>query len=100
MFDNAETAVSRSDGIITNLGAALVAETTYDARDLSTTAFFKMKGFKGDEKCGWIGDTSFVLRFRGVSVKQLISLDWAEDRYDQSISESDIQQVIAKENLE
>ena len=35
---------------------------------------------------------------RGVSVKPAAILDWAEDRYDQPISESDIQQVAAREN--
>ena len=35
---------------LTNLGAAHVAKTTYDARDFQTKAFSKMKGFKGDEK--------------------------------------------------
>ena len=35
---------------LTNLGAAPVAKTTYDARDFQTKAFAKMKGFKGDEK--------------------------------------------------
>ena len=35
---------------LTNLGAAQVAKTTYDARDFLTKAFSKMKGFKGDEK--------------------------------------------------
>ena len=36
--------------ILTNLGAAQLAKTTYDARDVQTNAFAKMKGFKGDEK--------------------------------------------------
>ena len=35
---------------LTNLGAAQVAKTTYDARDFQTEAFSKIKGFKGDEK--------------------------------------------------
>ena len=35
---------------LTNLGAAQLAKTTYDARDVQTNAFAKMKGFKGDEK--------------------------------------------------
>ena len=34
---------------LTNLGAAQVAKTTYDARDFQTKAFAKMKGFRGDE---------------------------------------------------
>ena len=46
-------------------------------------------------KLGRIGGTSSVLKLRRVSVK---ILDWAEDRCDQPISESDIQQVAAKEN--
>ena len=35
---------------ITNLGAAQVAKTTYDARDFQTKAFAKMEGSKGDER--------------------------------------------------
>ena len=35
---------------LTNLGAAQVAKTTYDARDFVTKTFAKMKGFKGNEK--------------------------------------------------
>ena len=35
---------------LTNLGAAQVAKTTYDARDFQTKAISKMKGFKSDEK--------------------------------------------------
>ena len=35
---------------LTNLGAAQLAKTTYDARDVQTKAFAKMIGFKGDEK--------------------------------------------------
>ena len=35
---------------LTNLGAAQVAKTTYDARDFQTKAFTKMKGFKGNAK--------------------------------------------------
>ena len=35
---------------LTNLGAAQLAKTTYDACDVQTKAFAKMIGFKGDEK--------------------------------------------------
>ena len=65
---------------LTNLGAAQVAKMTHDARDFQTNAFSEMKGFKGDEKLGRIGGTSFVSRLRGVSVKQLRS--WIELRTD------------------
>ena len=43
---------------LTNLGAAQVAKTTYDARDFQTKAFSKMKSFKGDEKAwpDWSGE--------------------------------------------
>ena len=58
---------------LTTLGAAQVAKTTYDARDFQTKAFSKMKGFEGDRKLGQIGGTSFVLKLRGASVKQLRS---------------------------
>ena len=57
-----------------------------------------MKGFKGDEKA-W---PDWRYRFRVEAsrcVRQAAAiLDSAEDRYDQPISESDIQQVAAKEN--
>ena len=46
---------------LTNLGAALVAKTTYGARDYQTKAFSKMKGFKGDEKA-W---RDWKYKFRG-----------------------------------
>ena len=57
---------------LTNLDAAQVAKTTYDARDCQTKTFSKMKGFNGDEKAlpGW------RCKFR-VSVKPAI-LDWAD----------------------
>ena len=57
-----------------------------------------MKGFKGDERVGQIGGASFVSRLRGVSVKRHRFGMGAEDRYDQPISESDTQQVAAREN--
>ena len=58
---------------LTNLGAAQVAKTTYDARDFQTKAFSKTKSSKGERKLGQIGGTSFVSRHRGVSVKRLRS---------------------------
>ena len=82
---------------LTNLGAAQVAKTTYDDRDFQTKAFAKMKGFKGDEKA-W-PDWRYKFRDEASrSFRQAAAiLDWAEDKYDQRISESDIQQVAAKE---
>ena len=58
--------------ILTNLGAAQVAKTTFDARGFQTKAFAKMKGFKGDEKA-WLDwrYTSSVLKLKGVSIKRL-----------------------------
>ena len=83
---------------LTNLGAAQVAKTTYDARDFQTKAFVRMKGFKGDEKA-W---PAWRYKFRveaSRSFRQAATvLDWAEDMYDQPISESDIPRVAAKEN--
>ena len=83
--------------ILTNLGAAQVAKTTYDARDFQTKAFSKMKGFKGDEE-GW---PDWRCKFRVEASRcfrqTTAILDWA-DRYDQPISESDTQQVAAREN--
>ena len=59
---------------LTNLGAAQVAKTTYDARDFQTKAFAKMKGFtKVSRKLGRIGGTGSVLKVRDVSVKRLRS---------------------------
>ena len=82
----------------TNLGAAQVAKTTCDARDFQTKTFTKMKGFKGDENA-W-PDWRFKFRVEASRcLRQAAAiLDWAEDRYDQLVSESDIQQVAAKEN--
>ena len=73
---------------LTNLGAVQVAKTTYDARDFETKTFTKMKRFKGDEKglAGFRVEASRCFR------------QAAEDRYDQWISESDIEQGAAKEN--
>ena len=56
---------------LTNLGAAQVAKTTYDARDFQTKAFSKMKGFKGDEKA-W-PDRRY--KFRGFEVFPSSSCD-------------------------
>ena len=39
-----------------------------------------------------------MVRLRGVSRQAAAILDWAEDRYHQPISESDIQQVAARDN--
>ena len=83
---------------LTNLGAAQVAKTKYDARDFQTQAFAKMKGFKGDEKA-W-PDWRYKFRVEAARCFRQAAaiLDWAEDRCDQPISESDIQQVAAGEN--
>ena len=79
---------------LTNLGAAQVAKTTYDARDFETKTFTKMKRFKGDEK----GLAGFRVEASRCFRQAAAILDWAEDRYDQWISESDIEQGAAKEN--
>ena len=79
---------------LTNLGAAQVAKTTYDARDFQTKAFSKMKGFKGDEKAWPDWRYKFRVEASRCLPQAAAILDWAEDRYDQSISESDIQQVV------
>ena len=76
---------------LTNLGAAQVAKTTNDARDFQTKAFAKMKGFRGHEKAWRLEAATCFHQAAAI-------LDCAEDRYDQPISESDIQQVAAKEN--
>ena len=83
---------------LSHLGAAQVAKTTYDARDLQTKAFTKMKGFKGDEKARPDWRYKFRVEASRYFQQAAAILDWAEDRHDQSISESDIQQVAAKEN--
>ena len=78
---DAGTAVSCSDGNPTNLGAAQVAKTTYDAREFQTKAFAKMKCFEGDEKV-W---PNWRHKFRveaSRSFRQAAAiLDWA-DMYD------------------
>ena len=83
---------------LTNLGAAQVAKTTCDARDFQTKASSKMEGFKGDEKA-W-PDWRYKFRVEASRCFRQADaiLDWAEDRYDQPISESDIQQVAARES--
>ena len=80
---------------LTNLGAAQVAKTTYDASDFQTKAFSKMKGFKGDEKT-WL-DWRYKFRVECFRPAAAI-LDGAEDGYDQPMSESDIQQIALREN--
>ena len=83
---------------IANVGAAQVAKMTCDARDFQTKAFSKMKGFRGDEKA-W-PDWHYKFRVEAASSfrQSAAILDWADDLYDQPISESDIQLVVAKEN--
>ena len=58
---------------LTKLGAAQVAKTTYDARDIQTKVFSKTKGFKGDEKAWPNWRYKFRVELRGVSVKRLRS---------------------------
>ena len=76
---------------LTDLGAAQVAQTTYDARDCQTKAFSKMKGFNGDEKA-W---PDWRYKFR---VEASRCFRQAAAILAQPISESDIQQVAAREN--
>ena len=83
---------------LTNLGAAQVAKTTYDARDFQAKAFSKMKGFKGDEKAWPDWRYKFRVEASRCFRQAAAILEWAEDRNDQPISESDIQQVAAREN--
>ena len=83
---------------LTNLGAAHVAKTTNDTRDLQTKAFAKIKGFKGDEQAWPDWRCKFRVEASRCFRQAPAILDWAEDNYDQSISESDIQQVAAKAN--
>ena len=82
---------------LTNLGAAQVAKTTFDARDLQTKTFTKIKGSKGAEKAWPDWRYKFRVEASRCFRQAAAILDWAEDRYDQPISESDIQQVAAKE---
>ena len=81
---------------LTNLGAAQVAKTTYDARDLQTKAFMKMKGLKCDEKAWPDWRYKFRVEASRCFRQAAAILDRAEDRYDRPISESGIQQVAAK----
>ena len=79
--------------ILTNFGAAQVAKTR-----LSGKAFVKMKGFKGVEKVWPDWRYNFGVEASRCFRHTSAILDWAEDRYNQLISESDIQHVVAKEN--
>ena len=78
---------------VINLGAVQVAKTTSDAHDFQTKAFFEMRGVKGDANA-WSG---WVYKFRVEAAecfRQVAAiLDWAENRHDQSISESVIRQI-------
>ena len=82
---------------LANLCAAQVSKTSYDARDFQTKAFTKMKGFKGDEKAWPDWRDKYRVEVSRCFRQAAAVLDWAEDRYDQPNSESDIQQVAAKE---
>ena len=57
-----------------------------------------MKGFKGDEKAWPDWRYKFRVEASRCFRQAAAIVDWAEDRHDQPISESDIQQVAAKEN--
>ena len=63
-------------------------------RDFQTKAFSK-EGFKGDEKAWPDWRYKFRVEASRCFRQAAAILDWAEDRHDQSISESDIQQVAA-----
>ena len=77
---------------LTNLGTALAAKTTSDARDIQTKAFAKIEKDRPDWRCKFRVEASR-------SFRQAAAIwDWAEDMYDQPISESDIQRAAAKEN--
>ena len=84
---------------LANFGAAQVAKTTYDARDFQTTCVFLDEGVKGDEKAWSDRRYKFRVEASRCFLQAASILDWVEDRYDQPISESDIQQVAAKEIL-
>ena len=69
-----------------------------EARDFQTKAFTEMKGFKGDEKAWADWRYKFRVEASRCFRQAAAILDWAEDRDDQPISESDVQQIAAKEN--
>ena len=85
-------------GSLTNLGAAQVSKTTYGARDFQAKAFSKMKGFKGDEKTRPDWRCKFRVEASRCLHHAAAILDWAENRYDQPISEADTRPVAATEN--
>ena len=60
--------------------------------------FPRLKGFKGDEKA-W-SDWRYMFRVEASRCFRQAGaiLDWTEDGYDQPVSESDIQQVAARES--
>ena len=76
-----------------NLGAARVAKTTSDAHDFQTKAFSKMRGEKSDETAWSRWVYKFHIEAAGCFREVAAILDWAENRHDQSISESDIRQI-------
>ena len=80
-----------------NLGTAQIAKTTSDAHDLQTKAFSEMRGVKGDENAwsGWV--YKFRIEPAGCFRQVAAILDWAENRHDQPISESDIRQIAPRE---
>ena len=85
-------------GTLTNPGAAQVGKTTCDARDFQTKALTKVKGFQGGQKAWSDWRYKFRVEASRCFRQAAAILNWAEDRYDQPISESDIQQVAAREN--
>ena len=79
-----------------NLGAARVAKTASDAHAFQTKAFSEMRGEKSDETAwsGWV--FKFRIEAAGCSRQVAAILDWAENRHDQSISESDTRQIVVQ----
>ena len=75
---------------LANFGAVQIAKPTYDTHDLQC--------FMGDEKT-W-PDWRYKLRLEASrSYGQAAAiLSWADDRYDQPISESDIKPVAARDS--
>ena len=72
-----------------DLGAAQVAKTTYDARDVQTKRSPKWKVPNAMRKLGRIGGTNFCVEVSRCFRHAAAILDWAKDKYDQTIPESD-----------
>ena len=95
---NAETAVTSTDGNSHQSWRCASAQDDPRCPRLSDKSVLQDERCQGDEKA-WL-DWRYKFRVEASRCFRQAAavLDWAEDRYDQPISESDIQQVDARKN--